>query len=191
MFLFYSQHCPHCKMLLETIKRHDQRGVIKTICLESLTVAGKPVPPQITAVPALMLMPAREFLFGKHVFDYLLLPGRGKLFTPPAADAAAAPANVEVGEPAPFAFGGGASDAFTAIDGMGSGVAEGGGGGFGDRTYSWSTLDMPSADVPKDMPLQEDTRSRKDDINIDAVRMQRDLDLSSFFGDAPPRLMRP
>jgi hypothetical protein len=184
-------------MLLETIKRHDSQGVVKLVCLESLSAAGKPIPPQIHSVPALMLMPNKEMLFGKHVFDYLLLPGRGKLLVgggptqkPVVAEAAVG------GDPAPFAFGEGASDAFTTINDMGAGAADGQGHGFGDRTYSWSTInDNVAASqeaAPSNMALQEETRARKEDINIDAVRMQRELDLNSIFGDSvAPRLMRP
>ena len=82
MILFFSEHCPHCRMLLESVKRYDGKGLVR---LYNLDV--HPRPAQITSVPSMLLMPSKQLLLGKAVFDYLLLPSRGVLVsgTAPAA----------------------------------------------------------------------------------------------------------
>ena len=78
MILFYSTSCQHCSILLETIKKHDSKKTIKLVCIDSKINILKN---KITNVPALMFLPSKEIIYGKAVFDYLLLPNRGYLFT--------------------------------------------------------------------------------------------------------------
>lgn len=80
MILFYSEYCKHCEILLETIKRHDKDNIIKLVSIDLLRSLKKPIDPKIHSVPALLILETREYLFGKAVFDYLLLPNRGVLF---------------------------------------------------------------------------------------------------------------
>jgi hypothetical protein len=188
MFLFYSQHCPHSRMLLETIKRYDGNGLVKLICIESLQAAGRVLPPQVHSVPALMIPATKEFLFGKQVFDYLLLPGRGKLFvSAPAAQAVGSAPSQDAG-PTAFSFAGTVSDSFTNISDPSTGVLEGSGHGYEDRTYAWSTIQDTAVEtnpVEGAMPFQEETRARKESVDLDSIRMQRDMDVSSVFGTKP------
>jgi hypothetical protein len=67
--------------LLENIKKHDTNNIIKTISVDLLRSLQKPIDPKIHSVPALLLTKTKEYLFGKAVFDYLLLPNRGILFS--------------------------------------------------------------------------------------------------------------
>jgi hypothetical protein len=78
MILFYSNSCQHCSILLDTIKKHDTKKTIKLLCID--TIIGI-IKHKITNVPALMFLPTKEVIYGKAVFDYLLLPNRGYLFT--------------------------------------------------------------------------------------------------------------
>ncbi len=78
MILFYSDSCQHCSVLLDTIKRHDTKKTIKLVCIDTLISI---IRNKITNVPALMFLPTKEIIYGKAVFDYLLLPNRGYLFT--------------------------------------------------------------------------------------------------------------
>jgi hypothetical protein len=78
MILFYSDTCQHCAVLLDTIKRHDTKKTIKLVVID--TIVNK-ISHKITAGPALMFMPSKEIIYGKAVFDYLLLPNRGYLFS--------------------------------------------------------------------------------------------------------------
>lgn len=77
MILFYSTSCQHCSVLLDTIQRHDTKKTIKLVCVDSKISIIKS---KITNVPALMFLPTKEVIYGKAVFDYLLLPNRGYLF---------------------------------------------------------------------------------------------------------------
>lgn len=81
MILFYSEYCKHCNILLETIKKHDKNNMIKLVSIDVLRSLKKPIDPKIHSVPALLILNTKEYLFGKSVFDYLLLPNRGVLFS--------------------------------------------------------------------------------------------------------------
>jgi hypothetical protein len=66
-------------MLLEHIKRYDKDRSIKMVSVDELRSKNIKIDSKIHSVPALMLMPSKELLFGKAVFDHLLLPPRGVL----------------------------------------------------------------------------------------------------------------
>jgi hypothetical protein len=65
---------------LETIQKHDKNKTVKTVSIDTLRSMQKPIDPKIHSVPALLLLNTKEYIFGKAVFDYLLLPNRGILF---------------------------------------------------------------------------------------------------------------
>ena len=79
MILFYSVFCNHCKMLLEHLKRYDKEKIIKLVSIDELRSKNINIESKIHSVPAFMILPSKEILFGKAVFDHLLLPGRGIL----------------------------------------------------------------------------------------------------------------
>lgn len=180
MILFYSDYCPHCRMLLDTIERHDSQRMIKIVSVEALRAKGQPVPPQITAVPALLLMPSRELMIGKSVFDYLLLPGRGKLLvnieSKTTNSTTVQPVDAQPLEPIAYSIGNaGISDAFSAINDHEHPCS-----GLDDRGYGWMPLDANGggASVFADNPFQEETRMKKNLPDVDSIRAQRDLELT-------------
>lgn len=79
MILFFSTYCNHCSMLLEHIKRYDKEKLIKMVSVDELRSKNIKIDAKIHSVPALVLVPTKEVIFGKAVFDHLLLPGRGVL----------------------------------------------------------------------------------------------------------------
>ena len=79
MILFYSANCSHSKMLLENVNRYDKNKIIKVVPIDELKKQNINIESKIHSVPAFMILPSKELLFGKDVFDYLLLPGRGIL----------------------------------------------------------------------------------------------------------------
>lgn len=79
MILFYSLACKHCQMLLDSVKRLDAEQKIKLVNVHSLMTTHPSIYSSIKAVPALMMLPSKEVLYGKLAFDYLLLPSRGFL----------------------------------------------------------------------------------------------------------------
>jgi hypothetical protein len=123
MILFYSDACQHCVILLDSIKRHDTKKTIKLVAID--TIVNK-ISHKIKAVPALMFMPSKEIIYGKAVFDYLLLPNRGYLFTnnntrdkqETSSLTSPIPLNKQekIDEPMSFTLGAISSDNFSSID---------------------------------------------------------------------------
>jgi hypothetical protein len=66
-------------MLLENVNRYDKNKIIKLVPIEELKKQKINIETKIHSIPAFMILPSKELLFGKDVFDYLLLPGRGIL----------------------------------------------------------------------------------------------------------------
>jgi hypothetical protein len=66
-------------MLLEHLKRYDKEKTIKLVSIDDLRSKNIDIESKIHSVPAFMILPSKEILFGKAVFDHLLLPGRGIL----------------------------------------------------------------------------------------------------------------
>ncbi len=79
MFLFYSEHCKHCTMLLETLRTLDKNKQIKLISVDYIKSKNIVIDSRITHIPAMLLADVNKIIFGKEVFDYLLLPGKGIL----------------------------------------------------------------------------------------------------------------
>ena len=79
MILFYSSYCEHCTRLLDAIKRHDNNNLVKNVCIDTLRLQGYNFEYKIHSVPAMYFIETKEIIYGKAVFDYLLLPNRGKL----------------------------------------------------------------------------------------------------------------
>lgn len=81
IYLFYSEFCDHCKILLDTIKKHDKVDILKLVSIDNLRARGIKLNDNIKHVPAILFKNTEKFIYGKEVFDYLLLPGHGILLT--------------------------------------------------------------------------------------------------------------
>ena len=82
MLLFYSDQCSHCTMLIETLKTLDKQKQVKLISVDYLKSNQIIFDVRITHVPAMLLPDFNKIIFGKEVFDHLLLPGKGVLLKP-------------------------------------------------------------------------------------------------------------
>tara|TARA_B110001450_G_scaffold67767_1_gene63955 strand:- start:2654 stop:3142 length:489 start_codon:yes stop_codon:yes gene_type:complete len=69
-------------MLIETLKTLDKQKIIKLISIDYLKSNQIIFDHRITHVPAILLPDVNKILFGKDVFDHLLLPGKGVLLNP-------------------------------------------------------------------------------------------------------------
>lgn len=184
MILFYSEYCPHCRMLLDTVKRHDANGYVKLACIENLRAKGQNIPPQIHSVPALLLVPSKQILYGKTVFDYLLLPGSGKLLVSVGSGTTQKSENVsaspnmnpaQINEPSAYSItsSNSLSDAFAMVEKDDHPMD-----GLNDRAYLWASVQTnENASVFPDTPYQEETRSKKQLPDLDTLRAQRDMEL--------------
>ena len=157
MILFYSDYCNHCSMLLEHIKRYDKDKSIKLVSVDVLRSRNMKLDSKIHAVPALMLMPSKEVLFGKAVFDHLLLPPRGVLCggqstrndkntkkenALEAPDGTIAKPTLDIssnGEPVAFSLNSVLSDNFSNINDSIDTII--------DKNYNWDTIDSSSGIV--------------------------------------------
>jgi len=149
MILFYSNFCQHCNILLETIQKHDKNKMVKFVCVDTLRSMQKPLDPKIHSVPALLLLNTKEYLFGKAVFDYLLLPNRGVLFSSNSTrnekritrdadtgvDGLQVPPTAQVipDEPMAFTLGAISAEHFSNIDDSD--------GTVNDKNYNWDMID--------------------------------------------------
>jgi hypothetical protein len=118
-----------------------------------------------------MTLPDKKMMYGKAVFDFLLLPGSGKLLVQQAPKVAP-PLNSEgtQGDPSAFVLGSSAADMFSAYDDTNAAQ-------FDDRVYTWAHVEDLGNNVGNDVPFQEETRSKKDLPDLDMIRQQRELDL--------------
>lgn len=180
MLLFYSEHCQYSNMLLETVRRHDAQNEIRTVSIESLRASGHKVPPQIHAVPALMIKENGSakptFMYGKAVFDFLLLPGTGLLMRPRAKTAQSRQASEQQNPFESMAFSINhtkqSTDNFAPIDDSD--------GALSDRGYAWTNIqDIAHSTPDKQLSIMaEETRTKKALPDISTFRAQRDVELS-------------
>jgi len=164
MILFYSEFCEHCNILLETIKRHDKNNKIKLVSIDDLRALNKTIDHRIHSVPALMFLPSKELIFGKAVFDHLLLPNRGALFIdqhstrdkekPPLDNNVTKLTSNDdiVDEPLAFTLGSISADNFSNIDDENAGHSK-------DKNYSW--MSISNSETSNDKP------SKPIGINLD------------------------
>lgn len=161
MILFYSTSCQHCSVLLDTIKRHDTKKTIKLVCIDTKISLIKS---KITNVPALMFLPTKEVIYGKAVFDYLLLPNRGYLFSNNSTrdkgsnEASSLNAPVPMNnkdnsdEPHAFALGSVLSDSYSDIDDKNTAISV-------NKNYKWDLIDGVSNSPP---PVASDFKEKAD-----------------------------
>lgn len=166
-------------MLVDNINRYNATEFFKLINVENYIANGHKIPSQIHSVPALMFRETKKLLFGKQVFDYLLLPSKGFLLNLPKSGSGSvskdtthdnqAPTN----EPNPFALcaGIGSGDNFSFIDENVHDTQKG---------YNWCDLNSKiTIETPQDTThnLEKDEKNKKKMPDIATLRSQRDLDI--------------
>lgn len=180
-------------MLLDTIERNDTQKQVRLVCIEVLRSKGEPIPVQ--NVPTLITLPERHTLTGKAVFDYLLLPGKGKLLIQvqnnngPAPKLQPTDASTDAfGDINPSAFSfstSGFGDTFTDINHEGSTIDS----GLDDRSYQWTKItDQETTAVSVSNFTPEETRAKKPQMDLETYKMQRDMDLQL---DVNPNMVSP
>lgn len=151
MILIYSDYCKHCKILLETINKHDTNNIIKKISLDNFRNNNYNIEELIDAVPALIIDPnkivKKDILFGKQVFDHLLLPNRGALFNKENNTRLNKEKKDQINDnniinnnhddddgPSAFTLGASLSDNFSSLDDNSDNLLK-------DKQYNWNLLD--------------------------------------------------
>lgn len=183
MILFYSDFCQHCNVLLETIKRHDKNGMIKLVSIDMLRNLNKPIDKRIHSVPALLILNTKEYLFGKNVFDYLLLPNRGVLFSTQITNKGSKDDNAKdntinsnnqqnPNEPMAFALGSISAEQFSSIDDDNNSL-------INDKNYNWDLISNDNTINTETTPKQntEDSDRKKGLPTLEDIMKQRANDM--------------
>ena len=184
LLLFYSINCGHCRMLLDSITRYDKNKLVKNICIETL-ISENRLPEQIHSVPA-MFIKDKGFLYGKAVFDFLLLPGTGKLVSQETTNVnntnntnnSIAPnklVTTELDEPLGFSMAmSGLSDGFSSIEDIENDL------GSNDRRYNWTPVDNSIEDTTNftSISVNQDARTKKELPSLSDLQEQRSLDMN-------------
>ena len=173
MILFYSTLCTSSKLLVDNIKRYNAEKYFKLVDVSHYI---KMIPPQIHSVPALMFKETRKLLFGKEVFDYLLLPSKGFLLTLKKEDPITS--SLETSEhPSSFSlFNNGSSiygDNFAFIDEAPTDGTE--------KSYTWCSItENIKIETPEDPNVEKGT-SKVDIPDIATLRSQRESEIQKYI----------
>jgi hypothetical protein len=102
-YLFYSERCPNCKQIIETLKGLNKAGLYKFILIESLP--RDQIPKFVTKVPTLYIPDTKDVIVGKDIFGYIAKPtnARKELPTTPAIAQGGATSSFP-GEYSPWGF---------------------------------------------------------------------------------------
>jgi len=198
MILFYSDFCGHCRTIMEELTRRGASNEIKLASVDKMRALGMGMPKALTGVPALMVS-NNEWLIGRQVFNFLFLPGRGLL------NQGAAPSQnkqeeqktqneimvvsdaLQDGQPSPFTLGGEMSQDFgmlseTALDGFNTFHNAGWTNINEEQSVPTSTsTTIPQQELGSTNLSSEDTRVKKESLNLDSFRATRDKDLSQLL----------
>ena len=164
-------------MLVDSIKRYNAADYFKFINIENYKAKGIEIPKKVHSVPALMFLDnTKTVMFGKQVFDFLLLPTKGYLFNLPKKEKESSnhKSDEEDGELVPFQFSGSASgDAFSFIEEEQTPDKH--------KAYNWSGIqDAPSISISNDT-LNVQTRSKKGLPDLGTLQSDRDLELQKYL----------
>jgi len=182
MILFYSETCQHCSVLIDTIKRHDSKKTIKLVCIDKKITYFKDI---IKNVPALMFLPTKEIIYGKAVFDYLIMPNRGYLFTSksgrnnkeePSSISSPIPLNdnnKKDDEPVAFSLGSVLTDNFSNIDDDNINSTN----LSNNKVYKWDFIENDNRNINIEREFNEkksENNSNKKLPSIDELRKERE-----------------
>jgi hypothetical protein len=182
------------KMLLDNIKRYSALEFFKLVNIEQYLATGKKLPPQIHSVPAIMFKETKAIIFGKQVFDYLLLPGKGFLLNLPKKQVATNSETLGSSsslEPSSYSLHAGtrSGDAYSFIESEGNTDTQ--------KGYVWSHIDeqfsIPTVEESTGGLETSDSRSKKSLPDISALRSARELDLQNHVNSSsmpPPAASR-
>lgn len=174
MILFYSTLCSSSKLLVDNIKRYNAEKYFKLVDVAQYI---KMIPPQIHSVPALMFKETRKLLFGKEVFDYLLLPSKGFLLTLKKEEPITATALETSEDPSSFSLVNNGSsiygDNFAFIDEASTDGAA--------KSYTWCSINENiKIETPEDPNVDKGT-TKAEIPDIATLRSQRESEIQQYI----------
>lgn len=91
-YFFYSNRCPNCSQIIETLKGLNKSGLYKFILIESL--AREQIPAFLKKVPTLYIPTTKEVIVGKNeIFGYIAKPTNARNELPTKPEDSQAPPN--------------------------------------------------------------------------------------------------
>ena len=164
-YLFYSERCPNCKQIIETLKGLNKAGLYKFVLVESL--ARDQIPAFLKKVPTLYVPDTKDVIVGKDIFGYIAKPTNSRKELPTTALTATPQMGGPPGEYSPWGFEGSGKlgDSYSMWDNPTQPTSEGG--------SLWTFLDGSSTAQSRPEPISENTIKEKAGTNGDvAARME-------------------
>lgn len=196
MILFYSNYCKSSQMLMDQLGHYGVKKYFKFVNVERLHSKGLSVPSSIMSVPSLMIMPQKDVLTDKKLFDYLLLPNKGLIFnldkmaapkTEGGAGGGAAQQQQSAGDGEPSAFGfknNISSDLFSFIEEDEHPNAD------PHKQYNWANLEDRNEILTGEMIAQTESEKSNGRSAPDLSKLQADraLDIQNYMNTSsmPP-----
>ena len=166
-YLFYSEKCPNCTQIIETLKGLNKSGLYKFILVESLP--RNQIPGFLKKVPTLYVPDTKDVIVGKDIFGYIAKPTNSRKEIPNAPAIASGGASTAApGEYSPWGFEGTdrLSDSYSSWDNPSQSTSQGG--------SMWTFLDAPMKTSSAPEPSSENTIKNKTGSNSDiAARMEQ------------------
>lgn len=163
-------------MLVDSIKRYNGLDHMKLVNVENYKAKGVSIPAQIHSVPALLFPESKKVIFGKQVFDFLLLPSKGFLFNLPKKNGGeSSGGGMEGGgngEPLSFSLTNSSSDAYSFIEADKPDP---------HKMYGWSDINE-NIIIPTTMEdAKESKRGGSSIPDLGLLKSQRDMQLQDFL----------
>jgi len=191
MILFYSNYCTSSQMLLNQLDQYGVKKHFKVVNVEKILSKGLKLPESVTVVPSLMLMPQKNVLSGKQLFDYLLLPNKGLVFLldkqalSQKSDTDKGTASNELDGPSAFGFKNNcSSDLFSFIE-------EDSHESDPHKQYNWSNLQDDGVILTNEMmsaSTAEASSGGKSTPDLSKLQSDRAMDLQNYLNTStlPP-----
>ena len=174
MILFHSPQCSSSKLLIDNIKRHNADKFFKLV---DVSHYKNKLPPQIHSVPAMMFKETKKLIFGKQVFDYLLLPNKGFLLTFKTEDQTDPSLEATTDTPSSFSL-------FNNTSSFGDNFAfigESENTGTAEKSYTWCSINENiKIETPEDPNMEKGT-TKKDIPDIATLRSERETEIKKYI----------
>jgi hypothetical protein len=174
MILFYSPHCSSSKLLIENIKRYNADKYFKLV---DVSQYKNKIPPQIHSVPALMFKETKKLIFGKQVFDYLLLPNKGFLLTFKTEEPSAPSLESPTDTPSSFSL-------FNNMSAYGDNYAfigDADADSTKEKSYTWCSLtENIKIETPEDPNVEKGT-VKKNIPDIATLKNERETEIKKYI----------
>lgn len=183
--LFFSELCTHSKELLTSLKRKNLLDKVQLICVDNRYVENNithiylnpqqtmPLPPMITCVPTLCIMPNYEILKGGQIMEYFapmsksIQDEREKINMEPNAFSLESETNGSFGV---------SSDSFSFWDTNSDDLSAQGNGGK-RQMYTYASIESTNNHSEQIYTPTEDTSDKAGPVSLDQIQQQRNKEL--------------